>query len=75
MNETILITGYNGALAKRLTPYLKEKYSLVYLSSRKKSVNNKDIFYWNMHLGSYPKHKLQLNLCKFMLNRAMKHEV
>ena len=48
MNETILITGYNGALAKRLTSYLKEKYSLVYLSSRKKSVNNKDIFYWNI---------------------------
>ena len=48
MNETILITGYNGALAKRLTSYLKEKYSLVYLSSRKKSVNNKNIFYWNI---------------------------
>ena len=48
MNETILITGYNGALAKRLTSYLKEKYSLVYLSSRKKSVNNEDIFYWNI---------------------------
>ena len=48
MNETILITGYNGALAKRLTSYLQEKYSLVYLSSRKKSVNNEDIFYWNI---------------------------
>ena len=44
MNETILITGYNGSLAKRLSSYLKEKYSLVYLSSRKKSVNNKEEF-------------------------------
>ncbi len=48
MKEKVLITGYNGSLAKRLTPYLQEKYSIVYLSSRKKSINNKDIFYWNL---------------------------
>ena len=48
MKEKVLITGYNGSLAKRLTPYLQEKYSIVYLSSKKKSVNNKDVFYWNL---------------------------
>jgi len=48
MKEKVLITGYNGSLAKRLTPYLQEKYSIVYLSSRKKSINNKDVFYWNL---------------------------
>ena len=54
MNETILITGYNGALAKRLTSYLKEKYSLVYLSSRKKSVNNKAVSYTHLTLPTTP---------------------
>lgn len=48
MKEKVLITGYNGSLAKRLTSYLQDKYSIVYLSSRKKSVNNKDVFYWNL---------------------------
>ena len=48
MKEKVLITGYNGSLAKRLTSYLQDQYSIVYLSSSKKSVNNKDIFYWNL---------------------------
>ena len=48
MKEKVLITGYNGSLAKRLTSYLQDKYSIVYLSSRKNSVNNKDVFYWNL---------------------------
>ena len=48
MKEKVLITGYNGSLAKRLTSCLQDKYSIVYLSSSKKSVNNKDVFYWNL---------------------------
>ena len=48
MKEKILITGYNGALAQRLSFFLKEKYTLVFLSSSKKSVNKKDVFYWNI---------------------------
>ena len=48
MKEKVLITGYNGSLAKRLTSYLQDQYSIVYLSSSKKSINNKDVFYWNL---------------------------
>ena len=51
MKEKILITGYNGALAKRLVHFLNDNYSLVFLSSSKKSVNNKDVFYWNTEEG------------------------
>ena len=51
MKEKILITGYNGALAQRLSFFLKEKYTLVFLSSSKKSVNNQDVFYWNINEG------------------------
>ena len=51
MKEKILITGYNGALARRLVHFLNDNYSLVFLSSSKKSVNNKDVFYWNTEEG------------------------
>ena len=51
MKEKILITGYNGALAQRLSFFLKEKYTLVFLSSSKKSVNKQDVFYWNIKEG------------------------
>ena len=51
MKEKILITGYNGSLAKRLVHFLNDNYSLVFLSSSKKSVNNKDVFYWNIEEG------------------------
>ena len=51
MKEKILITGYNGSLAKRLVHFLNDNYSLVFLSSSKKSVNNKDVFYWNTEEG------------------------
>ena len=46
--EKVLITGFNGALAKRVTLFLENKYDLIYLTSNKKSANNKDIFYWNI---------------------------
>ena len=48
MKEKVLVTGYNGALAKRLSCFLEKKYSISYLSSSKKSINNKNIFYWNL---------------------------
>ena len=48
MKEKVLITGYNGALAQRLFDFLKEDFTVVFLSSTKKSVNNKDVFYWNL---------------------------
>jgi uncharacterized protein (TIGR01777 family) len=48
MLERVLITGYNGALAQRLKLILEKEYELIYLTSNKKSVNNKDIFFWNI---------------------------
>ena len=48
MSERVLITGYNGALAKRVAIILEKKFDLVFLTSNKKSVNNKNIFYWNI---------------------------
>ncbi len=44
MKEKVLITGYNGSLAKRLTSYLQEKYSIVYLSSKKNLLTIKMFF-------------------------------
>ena len=41
MLERVLITGYNGALAQRLKLILEKEYELIYLTSNKKSVNNK----------------------------------
>tara|TARA_B100000965_G_scaffold406029_1_gene442526 strand:- start:29 stop:922 length:894 start_codon:yes stop_codon:yes gene_type:complete len=51
MKEKILITGYNGALAQRLSFFLNKKYIIVFLSSSKKSVNKQDVFYWNINEG------------------------
>lgn len=51
MKEKVLITGYNGSLAKRLSFFLEEKYSIFYLSSSKKSFNNDNVFYWNLEDG------------------------
>jgi|TARA_B110000444_G_C18844702_1_gene601153 uncharacterized protein (TIGR01777 family) len=48
MSERVLITGYNGALAKRVAIILEKKFDLVFLTSNKKSVNNKNIFFWNI---------------------------
>ena len=48
MLERVLITGYNGALAQRLKLILEKEYELIYLTSNKKSVNNKDVFFWDI---------------------------
>ena len=48
MLEKVLITGYNGALAQRLKLILDKEYELIYLTSNKKSVNNKDVFFWDV---------------------------
>lgn len=51
MSEKVLITGYNGALAKRVAIILEKKFHLVFLTSNKESVNNKNIFFWNINEG------------------------
>ena len=40
MQDKILITGYNGALAQRLRSFLLNDYELIFLTSNKKSVDN-----------------------------------
>ena len=47
MKERIIITGYSGSLARKTTELLKDNYEIIGLSSNKKSVNNKNIYYWN----------------------------
>ena len=48
MQDKILITGYNGALAKRLRSFLLNDYELIFLTSNKKSVDNHSIYYWDV---------------------------
>ena len=48
MQDKILITGYNGALAQRLKSFLENDYELTYLTSNKKSVDNSSIYYWDI---------------------------
>ena len=48
MQDKILITGYNGALAQRLISFLENDYELIYLTSNKKSVDNHSIYYWDV---------------------------
>jgi uncharacterized protein (TIGR01777 family) len=48
MQDKILITGYNGALAQRLRFFLENDYELIYLTSNKKSVDNHSIYYWDV---------------------------
>ena len=48
MQDKILITGYNGALAQRLKSFLENDYELIYLTSNKKSVDNSSIYYWDI---------------------------
>jgi len=47
MKERIIITGYSGSLARRTTEFLKDNYEIIGLTSNKKRVNNKNIYYWN----------------------------
>jgi len=47
MKERIIITGFSGSLAKITTAILKEDYEIIGLTSNKKRVNNKNIYYWN----------------------------
>lgn len=49
MVEKVLITGAGGALAQRVKHLLFEKgYDVITLTTNKKKVNSKDVFYWNI---------------------------
>ena len=45
--EIVLITGSNGSLAKHLTKFLKTKYIVRSLTSRRKSLTNSNVFFWD----------------------------
>ena len=49
MAEKVLITGASGALAQRVKQLLLKKgYDVITLTTNKKKVNSKDVFYWNV---------------------------
>ena len=49
MAEKVLITGASGALAQRVKQLLLEKgYDVITLTTNKKKVNSKDVFYWDV---------------------------
>ena len=45
--EIVLITGYNGSLAKHLTKFLKTKYVVRSLTTSKKSLIDNNVFFWD----------------------------
>ena len=47
MKERIIITGYNGSLAKITRELLKYDYEIIGLTSNKEKVNNRDVYFWN----------------------------
>ena len=47
MLDRIVITGINGALAKKTAEYLKKDFEIIGLTTNKKKCNDVDIFYWD----------------------------
>ena len=45
--EIVLITGYNGSLAKHLIKFLKTKYVVRSLTTSKKSLIDNNVFFWD----------------------------
>ena len=48
MKEIVLITGASGSLARKLKKTLAHSYKIRSLTTKKKDVNGKSIFYWNI---------------------------
>ena len=51
MKEIILITGARGNLANVVKDRLSKKYTIRFLTTNKKLVNNNNVFYWNIDDG------------------------
>ena len=66
MKERIIITGYSGSLARRTTELLKDNYEIIGLTSNKKRVNNKNIYYWNTSTDEIDKRALEN--CKHIIH-------
>jgi len=68
MKDRIIITGYSGTLAKRTAELLKDDYEIIGLSSNKKNVNNKNIYYWNIATNAIDEKALEN--CKHIIHLA-----
>ena len=68
MKERIIITGYSGSLAKITRELLKDDYEVIGLTSNKKNVNNKDIYYWNTSTNEIDENSLEN--CKHIIHLA-----
>jgi uncharacterized protein (TIGR01777 family) len=68
MKERIIITGYSGSLAKITRELLKDDYEIIGLTSNKKKVNNKDIYYWNTSTNEIDEKALEN--CKHIIHLA-----
>jgi len=68
MKERIIITGYSGSLAKTTRELLKDDYEIIGLTSNKKRVNNKNIYYWNTSTNEIDEKALEN--CKHIIHLA-----
>ena len=68
MKERIIITGYSGSLAKTTRELLKDNYEIIGLTSNKKRVNNKNIYYWNTSTNEIDEKALEN--CKHIIHLA-----
>ena len=68
MKDRIIITGYSGSLASRTIELLKDNYEIIGLTSNKKKVNNKNIYYWNTSTGEIDERALEN--CKHIIHLA-----
>lgn len=68
MKDRIIITGFSGSLARRTTELLKDNYEIIGLTTNKKRVNNKNIYYWNIATNEIDEKALEN--CKHIIHLA-----
>tara|TARA_B100001758_G_scaffold50625_1_gene41130 strand:- start:15009 stop:15923 length:915 start_codon:yes stop_codon:yes gene_type:complete len=68
IKERIIITGYNGLLAQRCVQLLKDNYHIIGLTSNPKSINNRDIYFWNPSKNEIDERALEN--CKHIIHLA-----
>jgi len=68
LKDKVLITGYNGALAKQLKFILEKNFNVVSLTTNKSNVNKKDVFFWNIENNEIDTEALQN--CKYIVHLA-----
>ena len=67
MKETVLITGANGFLAKKLTKYFEKKFIVKTLTTNKNNCDNINKFYWNIKNNHIDK---ELSICDHLVHLA-----